>query len=378
MIAARDAGGQVVRVRLDDRGLAGVLAEADGALAIYRDFPAAVEAFDAGDRAPLARLAAEAFSGGANGPALYYSAGLDAAVECHDYPQLFDDDASPGARLAQIADGLRRLPADAFSPFDKSTWFAAGLESYDWCVRWPRGTHAPDPPRPPGTAYPSVPTLVMDGDLDQRTSLIASRRVASQFPDSTLVVVPNQGHVTALVDWMGCAAGIVRRFIATARVSGSECAADNPPLHLVEAFPRTSRTAPEAVSEIGDESFEQHRRAAWCAAQGVADAIARYPLIPDATGAGLRGGRFSARGEYLSSRPMTLRLRGVRFCADVAVSGTVVWHRRTGAVRATIRFGAARASLAWSLATLDAAELRGRVARPGKAPLALRLTLPAP
>ena len=190
--------------------------------------------------------------------------------------------------------------------------------------------------------------------------------------------MPNQGHVTALVDWMGCAAGIVRRFVATRRVSGSECAADNPALHLVKVFPRTSRAAPQAVSAIGDESFANHRRAAWCAAQAVADAIARYPLIPEATGAGLRGGRFSARGAYLSSRPVTLRLRGVRFCADVAVSGKVLWHRRSGAVRATISFRTAHASLVWSLATLDPAELRGHVTRAGKPPLALRLTLPAP
>ena len=52
MTTARDPGGQLVRVRLDDRGLAGVLAEADGALAIYRDFPAAVEAFDSAVIAP--------------------------------------------------------------------------------------------------------------------------------------------------------------------------------------------------------------------------------------------------------------------------------------------------------------------------------------
>ena len=90
--------------------------------------------------------------------------------------------ARPAARLAQIAAGLRALPADAFAPFDKATWFGADLESYDWCVRWPRATHAPDPARPPGAAYPSIPTLVLDGDLDQRTSLIGARRVAAQFP----------------------------------------------------------------------------------------------------------------------------------------------------------------------------------------------------
>ena len=140
---SRDAGGQPVHVRLDDRGLAGVLTDADSDLAIYRDFPAAVEAFARGDRGPLARLAAEAFANGANGPAQYYSAGLDAAVECHDYPQLFSLSASPGERLAQLAAGLARLPANAFSPFDRSTWFGADLESYDWCVNWPKPAHAP-------------------------------------------------------------------------------------------------------------------------------------------------------------------------------------------------------------------------------------------
>jgi hypothetical protein len=202
----------------------------------------------------------------------------------------------------------------------------------------------------------------------------ADRRASRRAFHSTLVVVPNQGHVTALVDWLGCAAGIVRRFVATKRVSGSECAAENPPLHLVETFPRTSRTAPEA----GDESFAVHRRMSWCALQAVADAVARYPLLPGTTGVGLRGGHFSARGAYLSNRPLELRLRGVRFCADVPVSGTVLWHRASGAVRASIRFRRARAVVRWSLASLSPAELRGRTGRAAGAPLVLRLTLPAP
>jgi hypothetical protein len=75
---------------------------------------------------------------------------------------------------------------------------------------------------------------------------------------------------------------------------------------------------------------------------------------------------------------LNLRLRGVRFCADVAVSGTARWHRSSGRVRAQIAFAAARASLTWSLATLNRARLRGVVARPGEASRSLRLTLPAP
>ncbi|HET6172107.1 MAG TPA: alpha/beta fold hydrolase [Gaiellales bacterium] len=378
-VVSRDAGGEVVRVRLDDRGLAGVLAGADGDLAIYRDFPAAEAAYNRGDGVPLARLAAEAFAGGANGPAQYYSAGLDAAVECHDYPQLFSASASPGERFAQIAAGLARLRADAFSPFDKPTWFGADLESYDWCVNWPRPAHAPDPGRRPGTPYPAVPTLILGGDLDQRTSLIGARRVAAQFPDSTLVPVANTGHVTALVDWMGCAAGIVRRFVATRRVSGIECAAQTPPLHLVTAFPRSSATAPEAAPAESDESWRPDRRRAWCAAQAVSDAIARYGLVPGTRGTGLRGGHFTVlRGLYLTSHPVTLRLHGVRFCRDVAVSGKVVWHRRSGRVRAAIAYLTTHASLTWSLATLAPASLRGHTTVSGQGPRALRLTLPAP
>ena len=372
---SHDPAGNVVRVRLDDRGLAGVLSEADSDLAIYRDFPAAVEAYEHGDPAPLARLAAEAFSGGANGPAIYYSAGLDAAVECHDYPQLFDKSASPGTRLAQIAARLKRLPPDAFAPFDHATWFGADLESYDWCVRWPQAAHAPDPPRPPGGGYPAVPTLVMDGDLDQRTSLIGARHVAAQFPSSTLVPVANAGHVTALVDWSGCMAGIVRRFVATTRVTGTACAARNPALHLVEAFPRSSASAGEATPARGDGTQPAERRAAWCAAQAVSDAIARYNLIPGSRGVGLRGGHFTVRGLYLESHPVHMRLFGVRFCSDVPVSGTVVWHRTSGAVRAHIHFGEVQARLTWSLAKYAAARMRGTVSPAGEFARPLRLLL---
>jgi pimeloyl-ACP methyl ester carboxylesterase len=375
---ARDPGGAPVHVRLDDRGLAGVLAEADGELTIYRDVPAAVEAYRAGDPVPLARLAAEAFAGGANGPARYYSAGLDAAVECHDYPQLFGRAATPVTRLARLEAGLRRLSPDVFSPFTRSTWFGAGLESYDWCVGWPRPTHPPDPPRAAGAAYPSIPTLVLDGDLDQRTSLIGARRVAAELPNSTLVPVANQGHVTALVDWRGCAAGIVRRFIATRRPTGTACAAENPPLHLVSAFPRRYHSAPQAIPASGDASSAVQRRKAWCAIQAVADAVARYPILPGSRGVGLRGGQFSARGAYLSNRPVTLRLDGVRFCTDVAVSGTVVWHRVSGSVHAAIRYGTTHANLDWSLATLAPARLSGHATSPGQPPVALQLTLPAP
>jgi hypothetical protein len=68
----------------------------------------------------------------------------------------------------------------------------------------------------------------------------------------------------------------------------------------------------------------------------------------------------------------------VRFCADVAVSGSVLWHRASGSVHAVIRYGSTHAHLVWSLATLAPARLRGHATRPAQPPLALQLTLPAP
>ena len=75
---------------------------------------------------------------------------------------------------------------------------------------------------------------------------------------------------------------------------------------------------------------------------------------------GLRGGHFAVRsGLYLDHGPVTLRLKGVRFCADVAVSGTVKWFRTSGRVRAQIAYATARARLTWSLARL-AGRTRGQ------------------
>jgi hypothetical protein len=154
------------------------------------------------------------------------------------------------------------------------------------------------------------------------------------------------------------------------------CAARTPPLHLVAAFPRTSATAPSATPGHDDLSHPDERRQAWCAAQAVSDAIARYPLVPGTLGVGLRGGSFTVRGLYLTSHPVTLRLRAARFCRDVPVSGTVVWHRSSGRVRATIRFSQVHAKLTWSLARRLRATMTGRAGSgPGRR-LSLRLDAP--
>ena len=70
-------------------------------------------------------------------------------------------------------------------------------EDYDTCLRWPVPAH-PHPLLPPDHTYPTVPTLVLVGDLDSVTSAEGARVVASRFPNSTFVEVHNEVHVSAL------------------------------------------------------------------------------------------------------------------------------------------------------------------------------------
>ena len=93
---------------------------------------------------------------------------------------------------------------------------------------------------------------------------------------------------------------------------------------------------------------------------------------------GLRGGDFRVLGRYLENHSVKFWFEGARFCADVPVSGTARWHRTSGVVRASIRFGDVQARLTWSLATLARAKMRGMVSPASDIQHPLRLTLPAP
>ena len=85
------------------RRLAAVAYGATYGPAFYREMTAAMRSALRGDRAPLLRLVAEATGGGTDaGSPRAYSEGLDAAVACHDYPQVYDMTASPAERAQAV------------------------------------------------------------------------------------------------------------------------------------------------------------------------------------------------------------------------------------------------------------------------------------
>ncbi len=238
---SHDADGRRMHVTVNAPNLAAVAFDATYGPYFYREFTAALRSGLRGDRAPLLRLVAQATGGSTNaGPVRDYSEGLDAAVSCHDYPQLYDMSAPPNVRMRQYRAALTRRTQrwpHTYGPFTVREYARSDWEELDWCTRW-RPAPADNPARPPRPplGYPSVPTLVLSGELDSITTPTEGAIVARQFPHARQILIANSFHVTADGDTDHCAVGILRRFVQTPdrlaaaplRVEGAAGARDGP------------------------------------------------------------------------------------------------------------------------------------------------------
>ena len=347
--------------------------------AFYRELTAALRSGLRGDRAPLLRLAAEAVGGGTDaGPVKAYSEGLDAAVACHDYPQLYNMKAPPGAvrerQLARAVAARTRTDPHTYSPFTVREYADSDWQALDWCTRWPVApADNPAGPIRPTVGYPDVPVLVMSGELDSITTAAEGDLVASQFPNARHIVVRNSFHVTALSDRDGCGERILRAFV---RAPGSErrlsrCAKTVQPVRALGLVPRTlghitpARAARELPVKV--------RRAGPAAALTVADVVDRWWHNYDGSGVGLHGGTFSYTGYVV----VKLRLQRYRLLQGLAVSGLATWDRDRKRMRVDLTLDGAlhgRLRGGWHTRAVGAeAVLHGVVS--GKR---VRLTFPAP
>ena len=308
-------------------------------LALYRELDrrAALRRC-AGDRAPLLRLVAEAYFGGGTDAArpVAYSEGLDAAVACHDYPQLYDMTATPAVR-ARSSTPRRSGSARAHRPghlravhdprVPRVRLGGAGLVP---AVAGGR----PGAPRPArrrrraGTT-PAVPTLVLSGELDSITTPAEGALVAAQFPGARQVLVANSFHVTADGDTDGCGRELVQAFVRdpTAALPASALACAR------------SRAAGPGGSDVrafvpGQRVGSLRTRAAQTVALTAADAMDRWWESLAGFGTGLRGGTWTSAGDHT----VTLHLKGYRLTDDLAVTGDVVWGRYASTASIDLRF----------------------------------------
>lgn len=295
-----------------------------------RELAPAARAYLAGDETPLRRLAdlrpsrvapdeaaeieareAEILRREGIDPRTWTSPALNLAVLCHDLPLPFDRTAPVEVRREQFAAGRRALPPDSYFPFTPQEWPPElSLLRTPQCVEW-SVTAPAQPPVPPGTPYPDVPTLVLNGETDSRTTPIAAAAVAARFPDSALVVVPFADH--APVEEARCAADLVVEFIDTAETGGvrlGDCTGTQD--RTLGGFPRRLRdVAPGA---------DARERIATAAVATVADAVARLNQPPGEARPGLRGGRITTSDRDPAA---LVTLDEARFVEDLAVTGTV-------------------------------------------------------
>jgi pimeloyl-ACP methyl ester carboxylesterase len=248
---------------------------------ILRELDASVRAALAGDTVPLRRLVKQSreWSHGTS-TADYFSDGLYWAVNCVDLPQLFPID-------------LTAAP-DAFRPFTPAQWLTISgySQPYDGCLDWPAPVKEP-PPLP--DVKVSVPVLIVGGDLDSLTPFADAQEFGPKLgTDVTVVKLPNTVHVTSegdtyLVRGAACGRAVIRSF--TRGAIDSSCTASIPPIRT----PDYQATDPAAI-----------------AANALADAAIRS--FYSESRAGLRGGKFTVKGDKIT-------LRDVVFAPGTKVSG---------------------------------------------------------
>ncbi len=171
--------------------------------------------FLAGDPRRLERLIAPGPAG--HGPLAEFSYGLEIAVECNDYPLLWDPYAGVDERIRQLSAAVTKLPRDYFAPFGRSEYLLSAAAHLTSCLTWPAPPPGGlEPAVPAGWRAPtSFPTLILAGQVDDVTSVVEARQVGKRFPRSRLYVVPDRGHVSSLYfPFRSPAVGTIRHFIA--------------------------------------------------------------------------------------------------------------------------------------------------------------------
>ncbi len=327
----RMRGGFVPGRVIDDRGhphkleigpndLLGLLVEGDLEPILRSEFIAAAHSASYGDTAALARLLNRAESAPED-----EGEGIDSplylATTCEDQLFGWTRTAAPAARLAQVRDQLKRLPAAAFAPFTAANGLA--FSDVGACAYWPYATPAPALDDAP---LPDVPTMILSGADDLRTPTANAQAVAAQIPGSHLLVVPNDGHAVLGTEPTACAKRGLEAMFAGKTIKPCRAAAPVPilrptplaPAHLSEVPPargyrgRTGETLRAVRLTLGDLSRQLVLQLAVQLSSGQSSASALGAL----RSGGLRAGwaQESRRG---------LSFHRYSYVPGVTISGTV-------------------------------------------------------
>lgn len=229
-----DGKGHAVSISSDD--LLALLLAGDFSPLLRAEFVTTLRSAADGDTAPLARLLADLQHGEGEGEGEDFDNPLYYATNCEEEQFQWSRAASPRQRIAQALAAAGALPASALAPFSPAN--AIDLSDVPACAYWPYTTPAPPVDEAP---LPNVPTLILSGADDLRTPTAGAREVATEIPDSHLLVVPYTGHSVLSDEPTPCAREALQAmFAGPGGVGGSpieNCAPAPPPPALRPAPP---------------------------------------------------------------------------------------------------------------------------------------------
>lgn len=291
--------------------------------------PGALAAGRRGDYAPLIRLKDD--TGGPASPLSQFSGALFVTTTCLDNELPYSYADSFADRAADASAGLAQLPDASIAPFDRAALDVSSVAQI--CLHWPGGVFRPASKEP----LPDVPTLVLAGATDLRTSVEGGEAVAAEVPGAEVVTLKGGGHDVFDTDYTGCVDTAITRFFAD-RPVGQPCRgrsirprmALTPPLSLREVAPvpglpaRRGRVLRAALSTIADASTSDNQ--------------AYYAGFEDTGRGGLRGGLFES---ITTDEGQVLILRRLEYVPGLWVSGTVLvdGNRLEGTVKVTAPAG---------------------------------------
>jgi hypothetical protein len=187
-----------------------------------------------------------------------------------------------------------------------------------------------------GARFPSIPALVLSGDLDSVAVPSAdARAVARLWPRSTFVELADSGHHTVFGSRGDCSTTLVQRFIRTHTAGSTACARSTAfafpavgrfPRHAMDARPAT------ASARTSDRSTSLDRKVAAVAGAALKDALG-HALLTNSDGVGLRGGRYQAK---FTNTDLELRLHAIRFTTDVTITGRAAWSFKNNVASANL------------------------------------------
>ncbi len=353
---APGANGEPRFVTADPEGLFLVMYVAGDSFVTWRNLDAAGRAWmEQGDALPLLRLIAEARDGeSGGGPAEQFSVGLYTAVDCAEYGAKFSQTDAVKRREMQYAGFVRRFESKSrlvFPPFENADAVDAQLdaEGYDTCLTWPGPAigRAPATPIPKGSVFPSIPVLVLSGELDTVTAPEEGRATAKLFANAIFIETRNLVHESAVgdagyfvppngEDLSACIGPIVRNFLASGGNAGdTSCVPHIRPIRTVPAFVTSYAATAPAQNRAGNRTGASGLVIAAAVAQTVGDVVSEYYNNTSGAGAGLRGGSFTLVATHTG---YNLVMQNVKWTNDLSVSGTIVWNQLTSEIAATTRF----------------------------------------